>query len=314
MLKVLLVCWIALLLLACLVVGGVLVVTALRRRRAAREELLVLRSVGEVVRFVVGEEEPKSLPAERCFERSRRLTHLFSRLYGALYGVDPVLLMRLMQRYGLDRCLLRKACRTRGVIRAVWLKRLSDLPPSQMALRACDDFEEDPSREVRFAVLLIRLCAEPQTALFRIANFDSPLRTCEVGEILHHLRRGLLPIAYHPLLESENGNLRRLGLAIVRQFSIEDADDRLWRMVAEEGDWELAAASLYTLLALHRPLRRRPLLGYLARLNDEEYRAVMRRLAREGYGAAQVRRLLGRERAGGYGRLVESYKASLVWS
>lgn len=314
MLKVFFVGWILLLLLACLAVSGVLVYTAMRRRRAAREELLLRRSVGEVVRFVVGEEEPKSLPAERCVERSRSLVRLISRLYGALYGINPAPLMRLVQRYGLDRRLLRRAHRLRGVMRAVWLKRLSDLPPSQDALLACGDFDEDRSREVRFAVLLIRLCAEPQTALFRIAHFDSPLRTCEVGEILHHLRRGLLPIAYHPLLESENGNLRRLGLAIVRQFSIEEADARLWCMVAEEGDRELAAASLYTLLTLHRPLRRRPLLGYLARLNEEERRAVMRRLAREGYGAAQVQRLLGRERAGGYGRLVESYKASLVWS
>ena len=228
-----------------------------------------LRTVGEVVRFVVGEEEPKSLPAERCIERSRGLVHLLSRLYGALYGINPAPLMRLVRR----------ARRSHGVMRAVWLKRLSDLPPSQDALLACGDFDEDRSREVRFAVLLIRLCAEPQTALFRIAHFDSPLRTCEVGEILHHLRRGLLPIAYHPLLESENGNLRRLGLAIVRQFSIEEADARLWCMVAEEGDRELAAASLYTLLTLHRPLRRRQLLGYLARLNEEERRAVMRRLA-----------------------------------
>ena len=70
MLKVLFVGWILLLLLACLAVSGVLVYTAMRRRRAAREELLLRRSVGEVVRFVVGEEEPKSLPVLSFIARS----------------------------------------------------------------------------------------------------------------------------------------------------------------------------------------------------------------------------------------------------
>ena len=37
------------------------------------------------------------------------------------------------------------------------------------------------------------------------------------------LRRGLLPIAYEPLVGSPNRNLRMVGLGIVRQFGIEEA-------------------------------------------------------------------------------------------
>lgn len=314
MLTVLFAGWLSLLMIACCAVGVVLLSVGMRRRRAAREQLLVRRSVGEVVRSLVGEELPMRLPAERCVERTRSLTRLISRLYGSLYGVNPAPLIRLVQRYGLDRRLLVRARLSRGIVRALCLKRLSDLPPSELALRSCGDYEEDASREVRFATLLIRLSSEPQTALFRIEHFGHSLLPCEAGEILHHLRRGLLPIAYRPLIESRSGNLRRLGLAIVRQFSIEEVDDALWQMVADRTDDELAAAALDTLMTLHRPLRRRPLVEYLDGIAREERYAVMRRLAREGYSSRQVQRLFGERRTAAFGRLVESYKASLVWS
>ena len=60
-------------------------------------------------------------------------------------------------------------------------------------------------------------------ALRLMAEYPEPFSACEVGEIMAVLRRGMLPIAYEPLIGSPSRNLRIVGLNIVRQFGIEEA-------------------------------------------------------------------------------------------
>lgn len=50
------------------------------------------------------------------------------------------------------------------------------------------------------------------------------------------LRRGMLPIAYEPLIGSPSRNLRIVGLNIVRQFGIEEAERLLLRIVSGDED------------------------------------------------------------------------------
>ena len=76
------------------------------------------------------------------------------------------------------------------------------------------------------------------------------------------LRRGLLPIAYEPLVGSPNRNLRMVGLGIVRQFGIEEAERLLLAMVARERVPELGREALFAQAArgggphrLHEPRR-----------------------------------------------------------
>ena len=88
------------------------------------------------------------------------------------------------------------------------------------------------NRYVRFYALMTQLAAEPATSLRRMAEYDYPFSACEVSEIMAMLRRGLLPIAYEPLVGSPNRNLRMVGLGIVRQFGIEEAERLLLAMVA----------------------------------------------------------------------------------
>ena len=294
-------------------VGVLLLGGWLRCRRRVRNELLMRRSAGELVRLIL-EEEDRAIPLEMAVEGPDLMAELCGRIGAALYGYSPNGMARHLARIGVYRRLVRQANRRRGLRRAVVLKRLADLPPWAEVDAQVRPFLHDPSREVRFAALLVLLATSPQESLRLIADFDEPLTVCEVGEVLHQMRRTLLPIAYHPLIESHHQNLQRLGLCLVLQFAIEEADELLLGLVATSPDRELAMAALYVLCALHRPLRRRYLKQYLEQLSSEERRALMRRLAREGYAPNQVQALWNARQRARYAQFVETYKSALVWS
>ena len=110
------------------------------------------------------------------------------------------------------------------------------------------------NRRVRFQALMVQLSADPSMALRLMAEYPAPFSACEVGEILILLRRGMLPIAYGPLVESPCRNLRVVGLSIVRQFGIEEAERHLLRIMDGDEAPELGREALR--LAAHKlPIR-----------------------------------------------------------
>lgn len=288
--------------------------TALGRRRGQRERLLCRYAVRQIVSAQLSD-APSTvlLPLRRIVGRRRRLCELLSELAAATYGLDTAPVRQIVRSYGLERWLLRRIRFSRGCRRARYLKWLSDLPVGEEAARAAARCLADPCREVRFCALLVQIVADPQQVLRTIADFDPPLTDGETAEVLHLLRRGLLPIAYRPLLESDNGNLRRLGLAIVERFGIEEAEPTLLRIVGG-ADAACAQAALRALVAMHRPLRHREVTACVRRMNVAERRSLLRMLAREGYAVPSVRHLCAADEEARYEALVGSYKRQLAWS
>ena len=168
------------------------------------------------------------------------------------------------------------------------------------------------NRYVRFYALMTQLAAEPATSLRRMAEYDYPFSACEVGEIMAVLRRGMLPIAYEPLIGSPSRNLRIVGLNIVRQFGIEEAERLLLRIVSGDEDPELVREALYTLCALRRPLTRRAVSGRLSAMPPAERKALLRYVVAEGYSPGPLRRLLDERERPYYESLVQTYKRSLA--
>lgn len=285
----------------------------MQQRRRPRQQLLLQRSAGELVQGLL-EESPRPLSVEHTVHAQLLLAELVASVHASLYGCAPAPLTRKLEQRGVDRWLVRQVKRSRGLKRAWALKLWGDLPPMPRVEPACEEWLFDPSPEVRLSALLVRLSAYPQDALRLVASCDKPMTLCEVSEVLHLLRRRLLPIAYQPLLESRNRNLQRLGLLIVHEFSIEEADEGLLRLIASTEDAELSMAALYTLCALHRPLRGKAIRQCIERLTAAERGVLMRHMAREGYAPAQVKRLWSERQRVRYEALVETYKTTLVWS
>lgn len=283
------------------------------RRRRGRDAVLRSKYLHIVLLALAsGQESVPRFPMLGRIGGRRILAETIAGLVSATYGLDPTPLRRIVARYGLDAWLLLRVRRTRGYRRARYLALLARLP-SDCATAACvDRYTRSRNRHVRFQALMVQLAAEPSASLQRMAGYAHPFSACEVAEILTLLRRGILPIAYEPLIESPNRNLRMLGLGIVRQFGIGEAERHLLRMVATELAPELGREALYTLCSMRYPLARREVARRIAAMDRTERKALLRYMAQEGYSPAALRELFDEREYPYYESLVQSYKRCLV--
>ncbi len=263
-----------------------------------------------MARSWISEEERLLLPVLQLPVDRMRLAEMLSWLISATYGVERTTLQTIVRTYDLERYLLRCARRSRGLRRACCLRLLMDLPIGERTLAEVALYRMDQQREVRFAALLVHLAAQPEQTLRLVAEYDEPMRGAEIAEILHLLRRGALPIAYQPLLTASNENLNRIGLALVVQFGIEQAEPELLRLVTRTG--RVGVRALYVLAALHCPMQRRVVILRIRRMSPAERRSLLRYMVSQEYTAEQLRSLFGAVESPYSERLVASYKRSLV--
>lgn len=228
------------------------------------------------------------------------------------YGLDGTVLRRIVEAYGLDEWLLRRVQRSRGYRRARYLSLLAALPADEAIAGRVVRYGKSRCRSVRFQALLAGLAADPTSAVRRMEEYAEPFSAAEVAQILALLRRGMLPVAYEPLVMSPCGNLRRVGLCVVRQFGIEEAEPRLLRIVADEAASTLSAEALYTLCSLRRPLIRREVRDRVGRMDASERRALIRYMARENYSPRFLHRIFDEGECLYYETIVRSYKRILA--
>ncbi len=284
-----------------------------RRRAAGRDAALrthYLRVILEAL--TAGRGEPSGFPLLGRPGTRLLLVETLAGIGTVTCGLDPAPLKNTVARYGLDGWLLRRTRRSRGFRRARCLALLSRLPVGPDAAAAAARYLHSRNRCVRFYALAVQLSADPASALCRVEEYDRPFSPLELSEILALLRRGMLPVAYGPLLEASCRNLRRLGLEIVRVFGIEEAGEQLLRLVGQEEDPELGREALHTLCALRRPLRRREVAARIRRLNAAERRSLLRCMALEGYAPGALCPLLESGERPYYEALVQSYKRLLA--
>lgn len=309
--KSLLIAWSALLAGVNLWLVGALVVGELRVRRRPLERLLAERYLRILMRHLLQGDALPSFPALGRWGSKRILVQTLAGVVASTYGADEPALREVVAHYQLDRWLLRRVRQSRGYRRAGWLSLLAHLPISpavaQQALRSA---RRHPS--VRFQGLLLALATTPEEALRHLASYPSPLTAVELAEVVALLRRGLLPLAWEPLLHSSERNLRSLGVELVRQFGIEQVASHLVQIAAGDRDAEVARQALWALCSLHCPLSHHALSGRLRTLSAGERHRLARYMAMEGYSSSLVERLFGAEYRLYYRALITSYKPSLA--
>ena len=275
------------------------------RRQRSRDAALRAKYLRIVMLYLLAGEGPAPrFPMIRRAGARLLLVETVAGLAGVTYGLDAAPLRRIVAEYGLDAWLLRRTARSRGYRRARCLLLLSRLPVGAAAADCAARYAASRNRYVRFQSLMVRLAADPSTALRLMAEYPEPFSACEVGEIMAVLRRGMLPNADEPL--------RIVGLNIVRQFGIEEAERLLLRIVSGDEDPELVREALYTLCALRRPLTRRAVSGRLSAMPPAERKALLRYVVAEGYSPGPLRRLLDERERPYYESLVQTYKRSLA--
>lgn len=287
---------------------------ALRHSRArSRDAVLRSRYLHIVVMALMAGDEPAPrFPMIRRTGARLLLAETLAGVVGVTYGLDARPLRRIVEDNELDTWLLHRVRRAQGYRRARFLSLLAALPVGDDVAACIGRYSGSRNRYVRFYALMTQLSAEPSRVLRLMAEYPQPFSACEVAEIMAVLRRGMLPIAYEPLVLSSNRNLRKVGLNIVRQFGIEEAEEYVLRIVAQEAGCELGREALYTLCALRRPLARPEVVDCIAAMEPSRRRPLLRCMVQEGYAPKSLQKLLDDRERPYYESLVRSYKRSLA--
>lgn len=285
-----------------------------RMRRVESRDIILRGRYLHVVMLSLyaGDQEAPRFPMIDRLGARLLLAETLAGVRGATYGLDPLPLQRIVAAYKLDHWLLHRIRLSQGYRRARYLALFAALPEDAAMVARIDRYASSRNRSVRFQALMAQLSADSSMALRLISDYGALFSGCEVAEIMTLLRRGMLPIAYEPLLCSPSRNLRLVGLNVVRQFGIEEAEPLLLRMIASDESSELGREALYTLCSLHRPISRREVAARVATMDISERKALLRYMAREGYAPEAARRIFDKHEYPYYESLVQSYKRCLV--
>jgi len=298
---------------ACALLIGALFAALRERRRRGHDAILRAKYLHALMLALSGDEgRMPYFPLFGHYGTRLLLCETIAGLVSITYGLNTALLRHAIDRYGLDRWMLRHVRRCRGYRRARALALLACLPSDETMAAAVVPYLRSRNRYVRFYALTVQLAADPAHALRYIESYPGPLSASEVAELMALLRRGILPVAYGPLLESRSLNLRKVGLAIVRQFGVEEAEGRLLQFVADTSEPELGREALYALCSLRCSLLRREVAVFITGMDFRERRALLRCMALEGYALNTMQRLFEDEERPYYETLVQSYKRSLA--
>ncbi len=299
-----------------LLAAGAAAVRVRRRRRTRRDREWTAACVEMLLREQFGGESGSVPALGRVHRRHRRmiLAETMASLVRATAGLDPVPLRRVVDAYRLDRYLLRRAARRRGLSRAYCLALLGALPLDARSAAGLERYASNRDRGVRFQALLARLAADPQPAVRLLAEFPGTLSHVECSAVVAMLGRGLLPLAYEPLIASPNRNLRTVGLHIVRRFGLREAEPALVALLAdaEENSGGMRREVLFTLCSLHGRLTRAAVMRSMERLTPAERRSLLRYMVLEGYSARSLGMLLAAGERPYFETLVDSHKRRIV--
>ena len=228
------------------------------------------------------------------------------------YGSDTSALQEAVDRNSLDRFLLRRIRLSRGSRRAYLLTLISSVPSHRDMASLLVRYTRSRNRDVRVSALMAVMAANPSMAVRALAAYPYPLAPFDTARIIGLLRRGLLPIAFEPLLTNANRNLRMLGMAIVRNFGIESADKSLGNIIASDPDPQTVREAVYTLASLGRPLGRAKIRERVADFTPRERKELCRFLTLAGYSTRAIRALLSEEESRYAEELINSHKRDLV--
>lgn len=285
-----------------------------RASRLHRSDMHLQNSyIRQIVKMLCNEEFSPITPSPDTRRHRITLIEALHIVLSHTYGADLNILHELVCRYDLDGFLLRQIRHSRGLRQTHFILLLSTTPSNKPVIPLLNRYCHSKNCEKSVAALIAILALRPSTAISAIALFPHRLRALDISRIITLLRRGILPIAYEPLLTSDNTNLRMLGLAIVRNFGIEIADKELQNIVVASSDEMVVREALHTLSVLGRPLGRAKIRIRLSTMEASYRRELCRHLTREGYSLAALRTIFSPAEIAHSATLLKSYKRNLEW-
>ncbi len=283
-------------------------------RDSHNEKLSTLRDcyIKQITVLLLSENPPQNKIITHSTASRIALAEAIYTVVSHTYNNAPEALLQVARQNRLEETLLRQIHLSRGARRAHLLMLLSAIPCNSDIFSELYDYIHSRDRDIRISALTAALAANPSVAIRTIATFEFDLSPFDIARIIALLRRGLLPIAYEPLLASENRNLRGLGLSIVQSFGIEIAEKHLHKIITSEQDSSIIKQTIYTLASLGRPLGHTRIRERLAAMPARRRKELCRHLTVEGYSLSSVRTLFTECESRYAESLINSYKRALT--
>ncbi|MBQ8745283.1 MAG: hypothetical protein IJZ05_02880 [Rikenellaceae bacterium] len=306
-----------------LLVGAVLLAAAsMLHARVRQRRIGIRRTLERCYVNVLNRRLLEGGSAWCCFplieRRSSRLTLavVVAQIGAMTYGYDRRVLAKVVRRYGLDRLLLEQARLSGGMRRVEWLHTLAQIECSdRIYQRMMNRYGRSRNSYIALCMTLAALNHSPERSIAILAERRGRLSPFDLAEVLMMLKRGLIPVAYQPLLRAEQANVRLLGLCIVRYFGVTEAEEDIVAAIATD-DREVAESALFTLCALRLRLDRELVREAARRMSEGERRAWYRHLASEGYSSRAIAQIVPEKELSLLGEYVEqtvaSYKRALM--
>ncbi|MFI3332264.1 MAG: hypothetical protein SNI51_03990 [Rikenellaceae bacterium] len=231
-----------------------------------------------------------------------------------IYRIDEEPLLHLNRTLRLSEYLLIEARGARGARRAQILSLLSLLPTDTLTKLHIKPFRCDENRMVRFFAMVTMINIDKDNLLHHVASFDSPLTPFELSYLVGLLRQGAIVVAYQPMLGSFSVNLNMLGLAVVRQFGVEDAEEMLCQIVERRESYHLRREALYTLASLQLSLDRFSLVTFVRSMSHDESQRFLRYVATMGYAQSVIDIFVSKYARPYFHSLINSYKIKIECS
>ena len=230
------------------------------------------------------------------------------------YGYDFTAMRKIVTYNDVDTFLFKRIKRSRSWYRIRYMQLLSLTGARDALLTGIKHLEKSENPYESLFALLIRISSAPELTVKSIREFPGTLSRRALPEIMLQLRRGFIPVAYEPMIRSNNENLKLLGIYIIRCFGIEDAQDILYSLL----DYPSSAvqdSALYALAAMKCSMAQKKVVESVSGLSFFQRRRLYKFLAAEGYSSRSLSALQSSERdsrLGGYMEsLVNSYKRML---
>ena len=282
----------ALIVIWCVFLSIVLAIKIIRRCTQRKERLLRGRYCTIISRWLLmGGETTPCLPLIGSQRARMVLVGQLALISTATYGYPSQMILRIVAKYDLDVLLLTRAKMSWGWHRVRAMQLLSQIPLRDSVSQRVTQLKKSKNQYISLYALLAEINHSPERCILALESYPRPLADGELYEVAALLKRGIIPVACEPLLNSSNLNVKMLGVTMIRHFGVIEAEGALLKQIAQPND-RVRTAALKTLCSLHLPLSPPEIRSAMGSIDSCDRRILYRHAARLGYSIRSVDRLI----------------------
>ena len=271
------------------------------------------RCVGRIAALISAEEEPSDEAISILRRLYTRRTLLNAVIFVAehIYGEALNRLALVVEVCEVDYDLLRMLNKQRGARCVRSLMQIAQIATVAPMLDVTELSNDADNREQAFYLLMARVALHPERSICYIAKFSPLMTAYEVAMVTQLMRRVGAPMAYTPMLVSQSKNIQLVGICLVEQLLIVDAEAHLQRLAESETE-EVAFAALHALCAIRGDISTLQVARAMKRFAPHHRASLLRHAVLSCYSLQSCAAAFNGEERNRFLQMSNSYKCSML--